>query len=89
MTTPPRKDPWVESLRGIIKSTCGSAWRITNGKGKFKLDVRLDDNSRKYKTFNIPWDKAHARRIQETVEQIHLDLFQNPVYLLLFYLHLL
>ena len=72
MTTPPRKDPWVESLRGIIKSTCGSAWRITNGKGKFKLDVRLDDNSRKYKTFNIPWDKAHARRIQETVEQIHL-----------------
>ena len=82
MTTPPRKDPWVESLRGIIKSTCGSAWRITNGKGKFKLDVRLDDNSRKYKTFNIPWDKAHARRIQETVEQIHLDLSQNPVYLL-------
>ena len=72
MTTPPRKEPWVESLRGIIKASCGSAWRITNGKGKFKLDVRLEDNSRKYKTFNIPFDRAHSRRVQETVEQIHL-----------------
>ena len=77
MQTPPHKDQWVESLRGIIKASCGSAWRITNGKGKFKLDVRLEDNSRKYKTFDIPWDKAHARRIQETVEQIHLFTTQG------------
>ena len=77
MQTPQHKDQWVESLRGIIKSTCGSAWRITNGKGKFKLDVRLEDNTRRYKTFNIPWDKAHARRIQETVEQIHLFTTQG------------
>jgi len=30
----------------------------------------MDDGSRKYKTLPIPWDRAHARRIQETVESI-------------------
>ena len=42
---------WVESLRGIIKRTCGSAWRITNGKGKFKLDVKTLNNNQKTTSF--------------------------------------
>ena len=30
----------------------------------------MSDGSRKYKTLPIPWDRYHARRIQETVEAI-------------------
>ena len=33
----------------------------------------MDDGSRKYKTLPIPWDRAHARRIQETVESIRRE----------------
>ena len=64
------QDEWVAAIRATIRDVCGSAWRVTPQSGKTKLDVRLSDGSRKYKTLPIPWDRFHARRIQETVEAI-------------------
>ena len=68
-----RKDQeaWVSGLKSVLRDSCGAAWRITEQSGRAKLDIRLDDGSRKYKSLPIPWDRAHARRIQETVESIH------------------
>jgi len=65
------QEAWVAGLKLVLRDWCGTAWRITPQSGKAKLDIRLDDGSRKYKTLPIPWDRAHARRIQETVETIH------------------
>ena len=62
---------WVIGLKSVIRTTCGSAWRVSPQSGKVKLDIRLDDGSRRYKTLAIPWDRAHGRRIQETIEEIH------------------
>ena len=62
---------WVMGLRAILRDTVGAAFRVYEDKSRAKLDIRLDDGSRKYKTLPIPWDKAHARRIQETVETIN------------------
>jgi len=65
------KNPeWVIGLRAILRDSIGTPWRIYEDKKRAKLDVRLSDGSRKFKTLPIPWDKAHARRIQETVESI-------------------
>ena len=64
------QDEWVAALKATIKDVCGSAWRVTPQSGKCKLDIRMSDGSRKYKTLPIPWDRYHARRIQETVEAI-------------------
>ena len=47
---------------------------LLNGAEKAKLDIRLSDGSRKYKTIPVPWDRAHSRRIQETVETIHREV---------------
>ena len=71
-----RKDQeeWVMGLKSVLRDSCGPAWRVTEQAGKAKLDVRLSDGSRKYKTLPIPWDRAHARRIQETVESIHREV---------------
>ena len=63
-------EEWLVGLKSVLRTTCGSAWRITQQSGRTKLDIRMDDGSRKYKTLPIPWDRAHARRIQETVESI-------------------
>ena len=60
---------WVSASKATIKVICGSAWRVTQ-RGKCKLDVRMSDESGKYKTLLITWDRYHARRIQETVEAI-------------------
>ena len=65
---------WVIGLRSVIKDNCGAAYRIMEHRGKCKLDVRLSDGSRKYKQLGIPWDRYHARRIQETVEQISANV---------------
>ena len=71
-----RKDQeaWVAGLKSVLRDSCGTAWRITEQSGRAKLDIRLDDGSRKYKTLPIPWDRAHARRIQETVESLHREV---------------
>ena len=65
---------WVIGLRSVIKDNCGAAYRIMEHRGKCKLDVRLSDGARKYKQLGIPWDRYHARRIQETVEQISANV---------------
>ena len=52
---------WVIGLKSVIRTTCGPAWRVSPQSGKVKLDIRLDDGSRKYKTLAIPWDRAHGR----------------------------
>ena len=54
---------WVIGLKSVIRTTCGSAWRVSPQSGKVKLDIRLDAGSRRYKTLAIPWDRAHGRRI--------------------------
>ena len=71
-----RKDQeaWVMGLKSVLRDSCGPAWRVTEQSGKAKLDIRLSDGSRKYKTIPVPWDRAHARRIQETVETIHREV---------------
>ena len=65
---------WVMGLRAILRDTVGAAYRVYEDKSRTKLDIRMDDGSRKYKTLPIPWDKAHARRIQETVETIRAGI---------------
>ena len=62
---------WVVGLRAILRDSVGSPYRVYPDKGRTKLDIRLDEGSRKFKTLPIPWDRAHSRRIQETVESIH------------------
>ena len=74
MSTSSSTPEWIVGLRSVIKDNCGSAWRIMEHRGKCKLDVRLSDGSRKYKQLGIPWDRYHARRIQETVEQISANV---------------
>ena len=74
MNTPFSTPEWVIGIRSVIKDNCGAAWRIGEHRGKAKLDVRLSDGSRKYKQLGIPWDRFHARRIQETVEQIYANV---------------
>ena len=71
-----RKDTaeWIVGLRSTLRGSIGSAWRVSEHRSKAKLDIRFDDGSRRYKTLPIPWDKAHARRIQETVESLHREV---------------
>ena len=65
---------WVIGLRSSLRLTCGPSWRVINHRGKCKLDIRLASGKRKYKTLGISWDFAHARRIQESVEQIYSNV---------------
>ena len=71
-----RKDQeaWVMGLKSVLRDSFGPAWRVTEQSGKAKLNIRLSDGSRKYKTIPVPWDRAHSRRIQETVEMIHREV---------------
>ena len=61
---------WVVGLRAVLRDSVGSPYRVYPDKGRTKLDIRLEEGSRKFKTLPIPWDRAHSRRIQETVESI-------------------
>ena len=65
---------WVIGLRSSLRLTCGPSWRVVEHRGKCKLDIRLANGKRKYKTLGISWDFAHARRIQESVEQIYSNV---------------
>lgn len=68
---PPAASPlWVQGLRSQLRQTLGPAWRLTEQRGKAKLDVRFRDGSRKTAVLPIPWLPAQARAIQDAVEQV-------------------
>ena len=69
---PSRKhaDDWVAALRGQLKLSVGSAYRVGEQRGKTKLDVRFQNGTRQLKTLDIAWVPANSRKIQESVEKV-------------------
>jgi hypothetical protein len=61
---------WVQGLRSQLRSSVGSAWRVTEQRGKAKLDVRFADGSRRTAVLPMPWLPVQARSIQEAIEEI-------------------
>ena len=60
-------DPWVISLRDMLKTSLGSSWRVGEQSGKCKIDVRFQDKSRSVGLIPIPWKQAKAKDIQDAV----------------------
>ena len=66
---PARKhaDPWVVSLRDMLKSQLGPAWRVMEQSGKVKIDVRFSDKTRSYGSLPILWKQKNSYEIQNAV----------------------
>ena len=69
---PSRKhaDDWVLALRDQLRISVDSAYRVSERRGKTKLDVRFQNGTRQYATLDIAWVLANSRKIQESVEKI-------------------
>lgn len=69
---PSRKhaDEWVLALRNQLRISVGSAYRVSERRGKTKLDVRFQNGTRQYATLGIAWLPANSGKIQESVEKI-------------------
>ena len=69
---PSRKhaDDWVLALRDQLRISVSSAYRVSERRGKTKLDVRLQNGTRQYATLDIAWVPANSRKIQDSVEKI-------------------
>ena len=69
---PARKhaDPWVITLRDILRTSLGSAWRVGEQSGKCKIDVRFQDKSRSVGIIPIAWQQSKAKDIQDAVISI-------------------
>ena len=71
-TMPSRKhaDDWVLALRDQLRISVSSAYRVSERRGKTKLDVRFQNGTRQYATLDIAWVPANSRKIQDSVEKI-------------------
>jgi len=71
-TMPSRKhaDEWVLALRNQLRISVGSAYRVSERRGKTKLDIRFQNGTRQYATLGIAWLPANSRKIQDSVEKI-------------------
>ena len=58
------------ALRNQLRISVGSAYRVSERRGKTKLDVRFQNGTRQYATLGIAWLPANSRKIQESVEKI-------------------
>ena len=69
---PSRKhaDDWVLALRDQLRISVSSAYRVSERRGKTKLDVRFQNGTRQYATLDIAWVPANSRKIQDSVEKI-------------------
>lgn len=61
---------WVLGLRNQLRSTVGTAYRLSEQRGKAKLDVRFADGSRSTAVLPLKWLPAQAGAIQRSVESI-------------------
>ena len=64
-------EPWVSSLRTFIRDALGNSWQVKDKGGATNLRIRLDDGTRVYRNLGLPWCKASASSIRESVEEIH------------------
>ncbi len=64
-------EPWVSSLRTFIRDSLGNSWQVKDKGGTTNLRIRLDDGTRVYRNLGLPWCKASAASIRESVEEIH------------------
>ncbi len=64
-------EPWVSSLRTFIRDALGTSWQVKDKGGTTNLRIRLDDGTRIYRNLGLPWCKASAAGIRESVEEIH------------------
>ena len=71
-TMPSRKHAvdWVLALRDQLRISVSSAYRVSERRGKTKLDVRFQNGTRQYATLDIAWVPANSRKIQDSVEKI-------------------
>ncbi len=61
---------WVQGLRSLLRVSVGTAYRISEQRGRAKIDVRMEDGTRKYGTLPIGWQAGNAKDIQLGVERI-------------------
>ena len=64
-------EPWEQSLRTILRDTVGLNWQVKENKGKAKIRIRFDDESRVEKALGLEWCKANSSNIRESVTEIH------------------